>query len=74
MMRILLVFTIFSLSGAGLVGQTLEEYQSLKSEKEAEAAEIEARLKTVRGEIAEIKAKIDALPGWETGFIWYTRF
>ena len=41
-------------------GQTIEELQAEKKEKEAE-------LKAIQGEIANLKAQIEAFPGWETG-------
>lgn len=43
-----------------VTAQTIEELQADKKEKEAE-------LKALQGEIATIKAQIEAFPGWETG-------
>ncbi len=41
-------------------GQTIEEYQAQKAEKEAALA-------TLQAEIADLNAKIDAFPGWDVG-------
>lgn len=43
-----------------LQAQTLDELKAMKAEKEAAVS-------SLQGEIAGIKAQIDALPGWETG-------
>ena len=67
MKKFLLSWSMLLLGAGFLMGQTLEELQAMKTEKAAEAAEIEAQLKAVQGEIAGIDTKIDALPGWETG-------
>ena len=43
-----------------LNGQTIEEYRSLKKEKEKE-------MRALKAEISNLKAKIDSFPGWEVG-------
>ncbi|MCB0688912.1 MAG: DUF3078 domain-containing protein [Saprospiraceae bacterium] len=55
---LLIAFVIFAAVNGH--AQTLEELKSMKAEKEAAVS-------TLKGEIADIDAQIDALPGWETG-------
>ena len=55
---ILPLVILFAIMGAH--SQTLEEYQAQKAEKEAALA-------VLQGEIADLNAKIDALPGWDVG-------
>ena len=43
-----------------LISQTIEEYQAQKAEKETALA-------ALQGEISDLKAKIDAFPGWDVG-------
>ena len=55
-------FTILTiiLSYGTINGQTIEEYRTLKKEKEKE-------MKSLKAEISTIKTKIDSFPGWELG-------
>lgn len=55
-----LLFAFLMLSALNSQAQTLEELKAMKAEKEAALA-------TLQGEVADINAQIDALPGWETG-------
>ena len=43
-----------------LSGQTIEEYRTMKKEKEQE-------MKVLKAEISTLKEKIDSFPGWELG-------
>ena len=55
-----LLLAFFILIALTSRAQTLEELKAMKAEKEATVS-------TLQGEIANINAQIDALPGWETG-------
>ena len=55
-----LLLAFFMLIALTSRAQTLEELKAMKAEKEATVS-------TLQGEIANINAQIDALPGWETG-------
>ncbi|MDH3649016.1 MAG: DUF3078 domain-containing protein [Saprospiraceae bacterium] len=67
MRKFYLISLLFLFAVSVSSAQTLEELQSLKSEKAAQAAEIQGQLDAVNGEIAGIDAQLDAFPGWETG-------
>ncbi|MBK8501201.1 MAG: DUF3078 domain-containing protein [Saprospiraceae bacterium] len=59
MKKQLTILTIM-LTYCGINGQTIEEYRTMKKEKEKE-------MKALKGEISMLKTKIDSFPGWEFG-------
>jgi uncharacterized coiled-coil protein SlyX len=62
-----ILFIFFLLGGAAINGQTIEELQTQKAEKEGQIAELQGQMDVLQGELGGIQGQIDAFPGWETG-------
>lgn len=68
-MRNLLLLFCFSFLSAGLMNaQTIEEYMSMKADKEATVADLQSQMDATNGEIADLQRQIDLLSGWRKGY------
>lgn len=73
-MRTILILVFLTFSVAPIFGQSLEELNTMKAEKEAILAERSAAAAEIQAEVDAINAKIKALPGWEKGLVGIVGF
>ncbi|MBT8189269.1 MAG: DUF3078 domain-containing protein [Saprospiraceae bacterium] len=68
MKKFQLLFFVLFLSAGFVQAQSLEDLQSMKSEKEAVIGDLQGQIDALQSEVDGIQADIDKMSGWRKGF------